>query len=266
MAAPAPRHAVKPKTAGKPENAELVKKISLKYPASQPYVFEGPFEIARRTGEDPKQVLAAGTIKLTGAPGGKYRLHLENSGKLPSDSFDMISDGKTQWTYIPALNQYTEQAVQPLAAIPEGLADKSGKPGPRETIGYFSLQLVPMLGTLATIADKSFVTGPVLTVVAKKDQNANQDLLYLTIDATTLAISKLAWIKAFPSKPEKMLVRLDLTCKELRSGEPIADSQFTFTPPANAKLVTSLPPEPPAADTPSAPADTPDVPKPDVPK
>ncbi len=250
LGAPGPRHAVKPKTAERPKIAEIVKKISLKYPPSKPYIFEGPFEIARRTGEDPKQILATGTIKLMGAPGHKYRLHLENSGKLPNVAFDLVSNGKTQWTYIPALNEYTEQLFQPVAAIPAGLADIASKPDPREAIGYFSLQLVPMLGTLANITEESFVTGPVLTVVAKKDQNANQDLLYLTIDVTTLTISKLAWIKAFSSKPEKMLVRLDLTCNDIRAGEAIADSQFTFIPPADAKLVTSLPAGVPAADTP----------------
>jgi len=255
--APGPHHPVKPKTTENPKIAEVVKKISLKYPASQPYVFEGPFEIARRTGEDPKEVLGAGTIKLMGAPGRKYRLHLEHAGKASNADFDLISDGKTQWTYIPALNEYTEQAAQPAApgAIVAGLAEKGVKPDPRAVIGTFSLQLVPMLAALSKVAEESFMTGAVLTVVSKKDQNANQDLLYLTINSDTLAISKLAWVKALPSKPDKMLVRLDLSFKEFRAGEPIADSQFTFAPPADAKLVASLPAEaPPEAAAEVAPA------------
>lgn len=256
LGAPGPRRPAKPKPAEKPKIAEVVKKISAKYRTSQSYVFEGPFEIARRTGEDPKEILAAGSIKMMGAPGGKYRLRLERSGKLPNADFYLISDGKTQWTYVPALNEYTEQPVQPrpMGAIAAGLTEKGGKPDPREVIGDFSLQLVPMLAALASVAEESFTTGAVLTVIAKKDRNGNQDLLYLTMDSQTLAISKLAWIKALPSKPEKMLVRLDLTCKNFRVGEPIVDSQFTFTPPANAKLVTSLPAAPPTAPTEETPA------------
>lgn len=246
--APAPRRAAKRKPADvKAKIAEVVQKISAKYRTPQPYRFEGPFEIARRTGEDPKEILAAGSLRMMGAPGHKYRLHFERSGKPSAADFDLISDGKTQWTYVPALHEYTRQPVpaDAMAAVAAGLAEKDGKPDPREVIGDFSLQLIPMLAALADVAQESFVTGSVLTVVAKKDRNANQDLLYLTMDSQTLAISKLAWIKALPSKPEKMLVRLDLTCKELRAGEPIADSEFAFTPPADATLVTSLPPAPP---------------------
>lgn len=220
----------------------LLKKVSLKYQTSVPYTWQGILEVAQQHGEDPKEMLASAKVQLEAEPGSKYYLHVEKAGKTPTTEFDLISDGAKYWISIPARNEYTERPMQtvPGALTMGEIREGSPKPEARDWINEFSLQLVPVLAGLSKTSEASFLNGPVLTAVSKKDARGYQDLLYLTVEPDTLAIPKLAWVKAILSRGEKILVRCDTKFDKFQVGDPIPASRFTFDP-KTAKLVDSLP-------------------------
>ena len=234
---------VDPKSPGDQGAIELLRKVSRKYQTSQPYAFAGDLEVAQHTGEDPRVVLAKGKIKLTAAPGGKFDVHVENADKSPGATFDLVSDGSKRWVWSPGSNQYTVRDAKATEAV--GVAVKAiengQQPEPRDIVGEFALELIPTLAGLPSSAQVSFYRGSVLTVMSKKDEAQRQTLLYLTVNPESLAISKLTLMKAFLVKGAKTLVRFDLSFQKFTVGETDSSAQFKFDPPAEAKLVDTLP-------------------------
>jgi outer membrane lipoprotein-sorting protein len=230
------------------EAVKLTKRLAQKYDVIKRYAFEGNLEVARQTGEDPKQVLTKAKVKLEVAPGGKYVLHVKKEGS----EYSLISDGHKTWSYVPALGQYTEQdaatggkpldtSETPLSDLLEGKGDVTER---------FARQIVPVVTGTVKAATLSFIRGPVLTVIGKKDSHERQTLLYLTVNSATLAIPRLTWMQSTQLKETRFLVRTDITFTDSRFDNDVPDSDFSFNPPADAKRVDTL--EIPGREGPSA--------------
>ena len=236
------------------EPTALAHKIAEKYAsAAKQYEFEGSFEFSRKAGEQPMDVLAKAKVKLAMAPGGKYLLRVDDMGK---SSFVEVSDGKQTWAYVPALKKYTVHEA--AAALPnEDAADPLQDQDQRskeDIIDEFSRRVMPTLGRLSGNPSSTFINGsvqlkyegkmrawPVLTVLANTGAQADQSLAYLTVDPTTLAIGRMIWIKPVAGSSPKILLRLAIDFDSFHVGQPIADSEFSFSPPSGAKKVEDLP-------------------------
>ncbi len=197
--------------------------------------------------------LAKAKVKLAVMPGDKYMLRVENPDKT---GYVAVSDGQTNWVYVPALKKYTRQeavAVRTRYDSKENIEDPQQYP-PADIINEFSRRVLPILAGLGDSPTDVFKNGgarvkyegqeyawPVLTVLSKKADQISQKLVYLTMDPATLAIGKMIWTTPVSSTSEKVLVRLDMDFDRLRVGEPTADSEFAFSPPAGAKQVDFLP-------------------------
>ncbi len=214
--------------------------MTAKYSAVKRYVIQGNILSARQTGESPKENLAKGKVKLEVAPGGRFLVEVRND--KDELQFTQVSDGRKWWTYVPGQNQYSEQnaADAAKAQAAEDIDQKKnleikGSPAARET-----RQIMPLLATIQKNVSAAFVRGSVLTVSSNKDAQGAENLMYLTIDPTTLAIAKLTWMQAIYPKGEKWLIRTDFEIKDLQTGAKVLDSDFNFTPPPDAKLVESV--------------------------
>ena len=222
------------------EPADLVSKIAEKYGATKQYSFAGDLEVTRKiAGDQPSEVLAKAKVKVAIAPGAKYRLEIENAGKY---LYSFLSDGRKRWAYIPTLKKYTEgqaAAAVTSADVDENFEDPRLYPEP-EIIDRLSRLAVPILARLAKTAENVYRNGAVLTVLSKKDDRDGQSLMYLTVELATMTVGRMVWVKAISSKGEKVLVRSAINFESFRIDEPIADSEFTFVPPKNAKRTDTL--------------------------
>jgi outer membrane lipoprotein-sorting protein len=222
------------------EPADLASKIAEKYGAIKQYSFAGDLVVTRKiAGDQPSEVLVKAKVKVAIAPGAKYRLEIENGGKYP---YFFISDGQKRWAYIPTLKKYTEgqaAAAVTIEDVGENLEDPRRYPEP-EIIDRLSRRAVPMLAQLAKTAENVYRNGAVLTVLSKKDDRDGQNLMYLTVELATLTVGRMVWVKATPSKGERVLVRSAINFESFRIDEPIADSEFTFIPPKNTKRTDTL--------------------------
>lgn len=235
------------------EPAVLMMQIAEKCASAKQYVFEGYLDVSRKSGERPMEVLTKAKVKLTVMPGDKYVLRVENPDKT---SYVAVSDGQTRWVYVPGLKKYTEQeavAVRTKYYSRENLEDPQPD-APAEIIHEFSLRVMPILAGLGENPTDVFQSGaarvkyegqelvwPVLTVLSKKGDQVSQKLTYLTIDPATLVIAKMIWTTPVSSAGEKVLVRLGVDFDSFHIGESTADSEFSFTPPPDAKRVDALP-------------------------
>jgi thiol-disulfide isomerase/thioredoxin len=235
------------------EPTALTHKIAEKYSSIKQYEFEGTFEFSRKAGEHPMDVLAKAKVKFAMAPGGKYLLRADDMGK---SSFVVVSDGKQVWAYVPALKKYTVHEA--AAAVPgEDPAEASQDQDQRskeDIIDEFSRRVVPALARLSGTPANTFINGsvqikyegrayawPVLTVLSNTGEQANQSLMYLTVDPTSQAIGRMIWIKPVAGVSPKILLRLAIDFDSFHVGQPIPDSEFSFTPPAGTKKVEDLP-------------------------
>jgi thiol-disulfide isomerase/thioredoxin len=247
LAVPAPAQDV----GGEP--AALVTRIAEMSAAAKQYVFDGYLNVSRKSGGSPMDSLAKAKVKLAVMPGDKYVLRVENTDKT---GYVAVSDGRTNWVYVPALNKYSRQeavAVRTRYDSRENLED----PQPYATadiINEFAHRVMPILAGLGDSPTDVFKNGaarvkyegqehawPVLTVLSKKGDQISQKLVYLTMDPATLAIAKMIWTTPVSSTGEKVLVRMDVEFDSLRIGEETADSEFAFSPPPDAKRVEFLP-------------------------
>ena len=216
--------AVAPAQISDPGAVKLVKRIGQKYSAVKRYAFEGTLDVGKQKGEDPRDVLVQAKIKIEVAPGGKFLLHVTR--EKDKSEYSVISDGHKTWTYVPAQAEYSEQ-----------LAASKTDPEKADIAEKFSRQMMPLLAGIDKMAQVSFVRGPVLTVVSKKDAQEHQTLMYLTLDLVTLALRHLAWINTI-SHDEK--IRADFSFTGFRLDNKVPDSDFSFTPPEGAKRVDSV--------------------------
>jgi outer membrane lipoprotein-sorting protein len=218
---------------------DLVNKIAEKYGAAKQYAFAGALEVTRKiAGDQPSDVLVKAKVKLAVAPGGKYRLEIEDGGKFP---YSFISDGQKRWAYIPTLKKYTEG--QAAAATSEDVGENFEDPrlyAEPEIIDRLSRLAIPAIARLAETTEKVYRNGAVLTVLSKKDDRDGQNLMYLTVEPASLTVGRMVWVKATPSKGEKVLVRSAINFESFRIDEPTADSEFTFIPPKNTKRTSTL--------------------------
>jgi thiol-disulfide isomerase/thioredoxin len=235
------------------EPAALAHKIAEKYASAKQYEFEGSFDFSRKAGEHPMDVLAKAKVKLAMAPGGKYLLRVEDMGK---SGYEVVSDGKQVWAYVPALKKYTvhEAAAAVPSADPAEASQDQDQRSKEDIIDEFSRRVVPALGQLSGTPSNTFINGsvqlkyegqarswPVLTVLANTGEQANQSLMYLTVDPTSQTIGRMIWIKPVAGVSPKILLRLAIDFDSFHVGEPIADSEFSFSPPSGAKKVEDLP-------------------------
>jgi outer membrane lipoprotein-sorting protein len=218
----------------------LVKSISKKYGDARQYAYEGRLEIVRRSGENRKDVLANTNIVVGAMALGKYRIRIKDDDK---SEYLLVSDGQQAWTYVPRLNEYMERRADgQRAAIGIGdLIELSPSAMSQRIIGECARLVVPILAGLAQTPHSSFLTGPVLAVVTKKDAQEHQTMAYVTVDPATLAISRISWMAAGSVKGEKVILRLDIDFIRFQVGAPATAADFTFVPPADAKLVDDLP-------------------------
>ena len=224
---------------------DVVNKVAQKCASAKQYIFEGDLDVARKSGERRMNVLAKAKVKLAIAPRGKFLLRVENA----RSAYLIVSDGQKSWSYVPALNRYTERdAAAASEGMNEGLDDPRLLPE-MEIINRYSRLVIPALSRVTATAENAFMNGsaavryeggdqgwPVFAVLSSKQ---GQNLMYLTMDPNTLSIGRMAWTRPV-SAPGKVLVRLQVYFSSLRIGEPIVDSEFTFSPPKNAIRVAAL--------------------------
>ena len=227
-----------PATAQKPpiEPGTLARKIAEKCANAKQYEFEGDFELSRKSGDHPLDVLAKAKVKLAMAPGGKYLLRVDETGK---SAYVVVSNGQTTWAYVAGLKKYTMQeagAAMPSEEPAEGFRDPQLR-AKEDLIDEFSRRVVPALARLTETPSSTFMRGavqlkyegqarawPVLTVLSNTGEQASQSLMYLTLDPTTLTIGRMTWIKPIFSAGGKVLVRLAINFDSFHVGEQIPDS------------------------------------------
>lgn len=247
-----------------PGTAKVIRQIVVKYSAVKRYAIEGQLDVARQSGENPKDVLAKAKIKLAVAPGGKFLIRVDDQVDK-TKSYMVVSDGHKTWTTGSEPTEYTEHDMPPVkastpvaskAAAPvgaKGAAPVAAKGAEAETMSLgdtieakkdtperFSKQIVPVLANLDKRVELSFIRGQVLSVISKKDADGFQSLVYVTFGTEKDSIGRLTWMQSTTFQGKKYLIRSDFAFSDFRTGEKVTDAEFSFKPPTGAKLVESL--------------------------
>jgi len=218
---------------------ELAKKVAAKFQAAKEYAFEGSLEITRKNGNDvPAAVLETDQVKLSIGSGGKCLLEVDGVKK---PAYVRITNGVTSWVYMPSLKRYTEGPSAENANPCQPSSD--ARSGPQQDLAAdFIRRAVSILAGLDQRIAYTDLKGFLLTVMSQKDDQGRQEMVYLTLDVNSLAVKKMAWLLAAPAPgDDKTLMRYDLAFQSLRINEAANDSEYTFTPPNNAKRVKTLP-------------------------
>jgi peroxiredoxin/outer membrane lipoprotein-sorting protein len=230
----------------------VAKAIEAKYAAAQQYTFDATLELARKTGEESREVVATYKVKVAVAAEGRYLLWVSDKNQL---EYLIVSDGRDAWAYMPGLNKYARLGAvdpYPLSAPEEifvnGVGDESRDPIlcsklvlPILTHLTHRAALTEMT-RLADVAiageDRQF---PILSVLSEKDEHEAQVLTNVVLDPETLDLVQVEWTRSATAGEEQRFVSLKIEFEKLRIGDPIPASYFLFNPPGDAQLVDDLP-------------------------
>ena len=220
---------------------ETLSKVADKFSAAKQFAFAGDLEITRKSGAEAQRiVLESAKVKFAAGSAGKCLLSVAPTGKPP---YVLMSDGGTSWAYMPTRNKYAERpGLDAFVGCQDPGTQFQYEPGSkRDLAADFTRRVVPMLASLGDAIEFTDVRGAVLSVIFKKDEQGRQQLVYLTLNLSTLAISRLTWLYSVPAGEDKAIVRAEFTFTNFTAQGPLDENQFTFTPPKRVKRVDSLP-------------------------
>lgn len=235
-----------------PDAASVAKAIEAKYAAAQQYTFDAVLELARKNGEESREVVARYKVKVAVAAEGRYLLWVSEKNQV---EYLIVSDDRDAWAYMPGLNKYARLgAVDPYAlSDPEeifltGVGDDSRDPV------LCSKLVMPILTRLTHRAALTEMTRladvtiagedqrlPILSVLSEKDEHGGQILTEIVFDPKTLDLVQVDWTSSAIDGEEQRFAMLRIEFEKLRVGDPIPASYFTFSPPGDAQLVDELP-------------------------
>jgi outer membrane lipoprotein-sorting protein len=220
--------------------------------AARQYTFDAAIELARKRGEDSREMVASFKVKLAIAPEGKFLLWVSEKDRLV---YVISSDGRNTWAFMPDLNRYVRLDAGDAGILPDpddiflnGIED-----GDRDPV-LCSKLVIPILARLARGAELMEMTRlaevkirgedrqlPVLTVLSPKNERAGQSLTDVVVDPETLDIVQMDWTRSAGGSEEQRFVSLRAAFENLRLGEPLPASYFVLNPPGDAQLVDELP-------------------------
>jgi peroxiredoxin/outer membrane lipoprotein-sorting protein len=230
--------------------AWIVRAIEANCAHSEQYTFDAVLELARKNGEQPREVISKVKVKVAIAPEGKYLVSASDQGRL---EYLIVSDGRHTWAHMPALNRYmkVEAGGAGLAADPDEAFFMGVEDQDRDAILCSSL-VVPILarvGRSAALVEMNKVADlegeerqlPVLTVLQQRDERGRQSLTEVMVDPETMSLPRLEWTNSVIVGEEQRFAILKVQFENLRIGGPVPLSYFEFYPPSGAQLVEELP-------------------------
>ena len=233
-----------------PAPASFTSAIAERCSGAQSYTFDGTIELARKNGEEAREVLGHYGVKLAVAPKGKYLLWV---GDKRSPDYIVVSDGSHTWVFLPDSNRYIDLDAQVRAAFPnpddafvEGVTDRD-----RDPIFCSSLVVPIMAGvnrdaTLVEMKDLDANADPAdrqlrtLTVLSGKNEDTGQSITEMLVDPQTTAVERLDWSHSSTVGDEPRFAFLTAELERLEFGGPITPSSFVFNP-AGAQEIKELP-------------------------
>jgi outer membrane lipoprotein-sorting protein len=234
-----------------PDAAWMARAIEAKCAVRQ-YTFDAAIELARKRGEDSREMVASFKVKLAIAPEGKFLLWVSEKDRLV---YVISSDGRNTWAFMPDLNRYVRLNAgdADIAPDPDDIFLNGIEDGDRDPV-LCSKLVIPILARLARGSELMEMTRlaevkirgedrqlPVLTVLSPKNERAGQSLTDVVVDPETLDIVEMDWTRSAGAGEEQQFVVLRAEFENLRLGEPLPASYFVFNPPGDAQLVDELP-------------------------
>ena len=235
-----------------PKAKELLESVGHAYGDCSSYQFEGASAMAMSAQEVHQNV--AVPFRLAAVKPSKVRAEIMN----PQMSYVTVSDGSETWAYVPQIGQYTRKQAVPLGDAATnaqlGAMLASGTPIQRYLSPTDGLLAARLLGDSKVKVNGSTVMCHVVQAQYQAPDNGQVQMSPNTfwIDpATHLVVRDSLQMKM--TNQNGMPVRLDAvtTYRIARINQPVADSLFTFTPPASAKLVDQI--DVPGATEPASP-------------
>ncbi len=232
--------------------AAVARVLADQYSNLRQFSFDGTLLFERKNGLDAREVLASWKVKVAMAPGGKYLLWAGNDGVL---KYLVVSDGKTVWSYMPELNQYTrhEGGATEVGSDPDDIFAKGVPDGDHDVV-FCSRLVVPALARLSrnsvfmemnrttTVNYKgSEQQFPVLSVLSQRGENDSQILIELAFEPESNDVHRFEWSRAMLVNEDSRFAFLTVEFEKRTLGKPIPESFFTLAPPGDAELVDELP-------------------------
>jgi peroxiredoxin/outer membrane lipoprotein-sorting protein len=235
-----------------PDAASVAKAIEAKCAAAQQYTFDAVLELARKNGEESREVVANYKVKVAVAPEGKYLLWVSEKNQL---EYLIVSDGRDAWAYMPGLNKYARLGgvdpytlSDPAEIFLTGVGEDSRDPVLCSKLGMAILTRLThhaALMEMNRLADVNIAGEerqlPILSILSEKDEHGGQVLTDIVVDPETLDLVQVDWTRSASDGEEQRFAILKIEFEKLRIGDPIPASYFTFSPPGDAQLVDELP-------------------------
>jgi peroxiredoxin/outer membrane lipoprotein-sorting protein len=219
---------------------KAVQRLAARCEQAQQYSFRGELLLEAQPGAAPVKVLARAGVAMSASRPDKFLLKLTPAG---GDSYTVGSNGRKRWTWVPKLDQYSEQDAGSAGAAPD-----------QDLVEKFARQVIPTLARLARHGEFAEVTGwatvrfdgkkrtwPQIRVKPRPGAGAGSYLAELTMDPESLAVGRLVWTNITYRNDERLLLRLTVDFDTFDVGGEVSDSTFEFQPPRKAARVEAVP-------------------------
>jgi len=179
---------------------------------------------------DMKMVPAAGKFAVKMAPTGQATGQMAMGA--PMVNMSMVSDGKTVYVYMPAMNGYSRQAADKRmleAMSPSGMAMR----GADKDADFKYVKADRLNGTPVHVVQ-------VIPKGTRAKQLGNAKILVYIDQAATRVrqVTMNGTIQQGPNGPSQQMT-MKMVVKREVLNQPVADSTFKFTPPPGAKELKS---------------------------
>ena len=221
-----------------PEPAWFVRAIAERFSGARSYTFDGTIELARKNGEQAREVVGRYGVKVAVAPQGKFLLWV---GDKQSPQYIVVCDGSRTWVYVPDTNQYVNldalvrtAPVDPDDVFSSGVLDRDRNPI------FCSSLIVPIMSrvnreaTLVEMKQTDANEEPgdrqlrTLTVLSEKSEHTGQSITEMLVDPQTADVEHLEWSHSCTVGDEPRFAILTAELENLQLGGPIAPSSFVF--------------------------------------
>ncbi|HEY2933977.1 MAG TPA: redoxin domain-containing protein [Acidobacteriota bacterium] len=227
-----------------PEARELLQKVSDVYKRLDHYHFEA-LTVVEVKSDALNQRMEMPMVLAASKPG-KSRIEMKN----PMFGLTLVSDGKTTWTYVPRLGQFTKKAAAQVKAAQGAVAASPGLVNDTPLTQY--AKIPERLKSARTLRQETLELGgqKIDTVVVEAEIDRPQSgPSVVEISPSTLWIDKSRFVVLREQNSIKMKnpfgsgmmeTAQTTTFSVTKIGAPLPESLFTFNPPPEAKEVAEL--------------------------